>query len=279
MRASAGCRATKCCSSARPTSTARRPNSPPPKRARTCAPIATSSTRSRRTRATGFQLSFDHFGRSSNPPNHKLTQHFGEVLEKNGLIEERVSKQIYSIDDKRFLPDRYVEGTCPNCGFERARGDQCDNCETLLDPIELINPRSTISGSTNVEVRDTAHLFLLQPQDAGAHPRLGRQGDRLAAAGALDRLQMARRRPDRPLDHARSGLGHPGHQGRQGRARASRTRSSTSGSMRRSNTSARPSNGPKRPAAIGSAGGAPTRARTTSPTSSSWARTTSPSTP
>jgi methionyl-tRNA synthetase len=83
----------------------------------------------------GFRISFDHFGRSSNPPNHKLTQHFCETLEKNGLIEERVSKQIYSIDDKRFLPDRYVEGTCPVCGFERARGDQCDNCQTLLDPI------------------------------------------------------------------------------------------------------------------------------------------------
>jgi methionyl-tRNA synthetase len=115
-----------------------------------------------RDACAGFKLSFDHFGRSSNPPNHKLTQAFCEALEKNGLIEERVSKQIYSIDDKRFLPDRYVEGTCPNCGFERARGDQCDNCGTLLDPIELINPRSKISGSANVEPRDTAHLFLKQ---------------------------------------------------------------------------------------------------------------------
>jgi methionyl-tRNA synthetase len=111
----------------------------------------------------GFRLSFDHFGRSSNPPNHELTQHFAEVLEKNGLIEERVTKQIYSIDDKRFLPDRYVEGVCPNCGFERARGDQCDNCGTLLDPTELKNPRSKISGSSNLEARDTAHLFLRQP--------------------------------------------------------------------------------------------------------------------
>ena len=116
-----------------------------------------------RDACAGFRLSFDHFGRSSNAPNHKLTQHFGEVLEKKGLIEERVSKQIYSIDDKRFLPDRYVEGTCPVCGFERARGDQCDNCQTLLDPIQLKNPRSKISGSTNVEPRDTAHLFLKQP--------------------------------------------------------------------------------------------------------------------
>jgi len=112
----------------------------------------------------GFRLSFDWFGRSSNPPNHRLTQHFCEALEKNGLIEERVSQQVYSIDDKRFLPDRYVEGTCPVCGFERARGDQCDNCGSLLDPVDLKNPRSKISGSTNLEVRDTAHLFLLQPK-------------------------------------------------------------------------------------------------------------------
>ncbi len=116
-----------------------------------------------RDACAGFKLSFDHFGRSSNSPNHKLTQAFCEALEKNGLIEERVSKQIYSIDDKRFLPDRYVEGTCPVCAFERARGDQCDNCGTLLDPIQLKNPRSKISGSTNVEPRDTAHLFLKQP--------------------------------------------------------------------------------------------------------------------
>ena len=110
----------------------------------------------------GFRLSFDHFGRSSNPPNHALTQHFCERLEAAGLIEERVSQQVYSIDDGRFLPDRYVEGTCPHCGFERARGDQCDNCGRLLDPTDLKTPRSKISGSTNLEVRDTAHLFLKQ---------------------------------------------------------------------------------------------------------------------
>lgn len=112
----------------------------------------------------GFSLSFDWFGRSSNPPNHRLTQHFCERLEAAGLIEERVSRQIYSNADKRFLPDRYVEGTCPVCGFERARGDQCDNCGSLLDPVDLKNPRSKISGSTDLEIRDTAHLFLLQPK-------------------------------------------------------------------------------------------------------------------
>lgn len=112
----------------------------------------------------GFYLSFDYFGRSSSAQNHKLTQHFAHMLEKNGFIEERVSKQIFSIDDNRFLPDRYVEGTCPKCGFEDARGDQCDNCGSLLDPLELINPRSKVSGSTNVEIRETSHLFLCQPK-------------------------------------------------------------------------------------------------------------------
>jgi len=113
-----------------------------------------------------FGLSWDHFGRSSSPQNHRLTQHFCEVLEDRGLIEERVDQMVYSIDDKRFLPDRYIEGTCPHCGFEKARGDQCDNCGNLLDPTELKDPYSVISGSRNLEVRDTRHLYLLQTKMA-----------------------------------------------------------------------------------------------------------------
>ena len=110
----------------------------------------------------GFHLSFDWFGRSSSPENRALTQHFADVLEDNGLIEERVDRMIYSVEDGRFLPDRYVEGTCPVCSFRPARGDQCDNCGSLLDPIELIEPYSAVSGSTELEVRDTRHLYLLQ---------------------------------------------------------------------------------------------------------------------
>ena len=112
--------------------------------------------------ARGFRLSFDHFGRSSSQRNHRLTQHFAGALNKAGLIREVSEKQIYSIDDGRFLPDRYIEGTCPNCGYESARGDQCDNCTKQLDPTDLINPHSTISGSTNLEVRETKHLYLRQ---------------------------------------------------------------------------------------------------------------------
>ena len=112
--------------------------------------------------ARGFRLSFDHFGRSSSPQNHRLTQHFAGRLHDAGLIEEVTEKQVYSNADKRFLPDRYIEGTCPNCGYDKARGDQCENCTKQLDPTDLINPRSAISGSTDLEVRETKHLFLRQ---------------------------------------------------------------------------------------------------------------------
>ena len=112
--------------------------------------------------AAGFKLSFDHFGRSSSPQNHKLTQAFAGRLDAMGLIREVVEEQVYSNTDGRFLPDRYIEGTCPNCGFESARGDQCDNCTKQLDPTDLIDARSTISGSTDLEVRKTKHLYLRQ---------------------------------------------------------------------------------------------------------------------
>ncbi|WP_333869191.1 methionine--tRNA ligase [Cypionkella sp.] len=112
--------------------------------------------------ARGFRLSFDHFGRSSSQRNHKLTQGFAAALDAAGLIEEVVEKQVFSIDDNRFLPDRYITGTCPNCGNTSARGDQCEECTKQLDPTDLINPRSSISGSTNLEVRETKHLYLRQ---------------------------------------------------------------------------------------------------------------------
>jgi methionyl-tRNA synthetase len=112
--------------------------------------------------AAGFRLSFDHFGRSSSARNHRLTQHFAGKLDEAGLISEVSEKQVFSIDDNRFLPDRYITGTCPNCGNTSARGDQCEECTKQLDPTDLINPRSSISGSTNLEVRETKHLFLRQ---------------------------------------------------------------------------------------------------------------------
>ena len=118
--------------------------------------------------ADGFALSFDHFGRSSSPQNHRLTQAMAGRLAEMGLIREVTEDQVYSVTDGRFLPDRYIEGTCPNCGFESARGDQCDNCTKQLDPTDLINPRSTISGATDLEVRTTKHLYLRQSELKGA---------------------------------------------------------------------------------------------------------------
>ncbi len=112
--------------------------------------------------ARRFGLSFDYFGRSSSPQNHKLTQHLAGKLAENGLISEVAEKQVYSVADGRFLPDRYIEGTCPNCGYDKARGDQCENCTKQLDPTDLIDPRSAISGSTDLEVRETRHLYLRQ---------------------------------------------------------------------------------------------------------------------
>ena len=114
--------------------------------------------------AAGFKLSFDHFGRSSSPQNHALTQAFAGRLADMNLIREVVEEQVYSITDGRFLPDRYIEGTCPNCGFTSARGHQCDNCTKQLDPTDLIDARSTISGSTDLEVRETKHLYLRQSE-------------------------------------------------------------------------------------------------------------------
>ena len=109
-----------------------------------------------------FALSWDYFGRSSSPQNRELTQHFARRLDEHGFLEERVTQQMYSIPEGRFLPDRYIVGTCPICGYESARGDQCENCTNLLDPTDLINPRSAVTGTTELEVRDSRHLFLLQ---------------------------------------------------------------------------------------------------------------------
>ncbi|MDG2537791.1 methionine--tRNA ligase [Dyella jiangningensis] len=107
-----------------------------------------------------FDISFDFFGRSSSDENIAMTQAIFSRIDENGFVYEKSISQFYSLDDRRFLPDRYVVGTCPKCGFSSARGDQCDGCGNLLDPIELIAPRSALSGSTNLELRQTKHLFL-----------------------------------------------------------------------------------------------------------------------
>ncbi|MEU6080186.1 methionine--tRNA ligase [Streptomyces sp. NPDC047108] len=110
----------------------------------------------------GFALDFDYFGRSSSAENVEITQRIARSLKEHGFIEERSIRQVFSVTDDRFLPDRYIVGTCPHCGYDKARGDQCENCTRVLDPTDLIDARSAVSGSSDLEVRETKHLFLLQ---------------------------------------------------------------------------------------------------------------------
>ncbi len=103
-------------------------------------------------------ISFDLFT-STGTENHTQVVHdVFLTLMKNGYLYKGVTQQFYDPQAQRFLPDRYVEGTCPHCGYAQARGDQCDNCGRTLDPEQLVNPRSRISGATP-EMRDTEHYF------------------------------------------------------------------------------------------------------------------------
>lgn len=108
-----------------------------------------------------FKLSFNLYGRTHTELQEKLVQDLFTRLENQGLIEERETVQPFSVDDDMFLADRQLEGTCPKCGYDKARGDQCDNCSATYEATELKNPHSTISGSTNIEMRPTKNLFFL----------------------------------------------------------------------------------------------------------------------
>ncbi len=108
-------------------------------------------------------ISYDLFTHTDTENHYRIAQDIFTACLKNGYLYEEVQNQLYSETEGRFLPDRYVEGTCPNCGYSEARGDQCDDCGTLLDATELINPRSKTDGTTPV-VRRTEHFFFDLPQ-------------------------------------------------------------------------------------------------------------------
>jgi methionyl-tRNA synthetase len=110
-----------------------------------------------------FGVSFDNFSRTSTPLHAENTQLFYRKLKEGGYISEAESKQMYSPTEGRFLPDRYVEGTCPVCGYKEARGDQCDNCGSWYEAHELIEPHSKVTGGP-AEVRETTHLYLDLPR-------------------------------------------------------------------------------------------------------------------
>ncbi|HUU79394.1 MAG TPA: methionine--tRNA ligase [candidate division Zixibacteria bacterium] len=107
-----------------------------------------------------FGLSFDLFSRTHTAENTEMTQHLFLRLHKNGFIKEKKIQTLYCLNCERNLPDRYVIGTCPNCNYEHARGDQCENCSKVLDGIDLINPRCIICGKNKTEIRSSKHLFL-----------------------------------------------------------------------------------------------------------------------
>lgn len=110
-----------------------------------------------------FNVSFDYFGRTSTPKQTEIVQAIFNEVDKNGYITEREIEQLYCPTCGRFLADRFVEGTCPHCGSEGAKGDQCDACQTLLDPTELINPKCSVCGTTPI-VKKTKHLYLDLPK-------------------------------------------------------------------------------------------------------------------
>ena len=110
-----------------------------------------------------FHINFDKFGRTSNEECTEITQGLFEDLDKGGYIKEHVNKQLFCTHCNMFLADRYVDGTCPKCGSTGARGDQCDACGALLDPIELKDPKCHTCGCTP-EVRETKHLYIDLPK-------------------------------------------------------------------------------------------------------------------
>ena len=108
----------------------------------------------------GLGLTFDLFTHTDTETHWKVTQEMFLKHMENGLIYRDTQRQLYDPEAGKFLPDRYVVGTCPECGAGGARGDQCDSCGRLYDALELKNPKSTISGCKDLEVRETEHFFL-----------------------------------------------------------------------------------------------------------------------
>ena len=103
-------------------------------------------------------ISFTNYSRTENPVHIKFVQDFYKKVEQKGYIFTKNQEMLYCPNCQRFLPDRFVEGTCPYCGYEKARGDQCDNCGRMLEPTQLINPKCVICGGTPI-VRETKHWF------------------------------------------------------------------------------------------------------------------------
>lgn len=106
-----------------------------------------------------FGIAFDIYHRTSSPLHHETASEFFKVLDENNVFTKETVEQFFDEEHEQFLADRYIQGTCPNCSSDKAYGDQCENCGTTLSPKELINPKSTLSGSKPV-MRETSHWYL-----------------------------------------------------------------------------------------------------------------------
>jgi methionyl-tRNA synthetase len=113
-----------------------------------------------------FGIDFDYYGRTSSKLHHETSQDFFKKLNEKGIFIKKKEKQLFDQEANMFLPDRYVTGTCPVCGHEEAYGDQCEKCGSSLSPVELINPKSVLTGNIPV-TKETEHWYLplgdLQP--------------------------------------------------------------------------------------------------------------------
>ncbi len=110
-----------------------------------------------------WNISYDNYTHTHNPTHIEFVQNFYLDVQKNGYVFEKEIESPYCEHDKLYLPDRFVEGICPHCKDDRARGDQCDNCQKLLTPLELIEPRCAICGKTP-EIRNTKHWYMDFPK-------------------------------------------------------------------------------------------------------------------
>lgn len=134
-----------------------------------------------------FDIKFDYFGRTPTRYQTEIAQDMFHQLRQNGFLEDKTIEQLYSEPLKKFLADRYVTGICPKCGYEDARGDQCDACGSLLNPTELKAPKCALTGSTPV-LKSTNHVFLDLPK---LQERLTKYIERSTSAGAWSTNCMA----------------------------------------------------------------------------------------
>ena len=161
---------------------------------------------------TGLDMSYDLFTRTTTGNHYAVVQEIFTGLYQNGYIFSRTSLSAVSPSTGRTLPDRYIEGTCPICGYESARGDQCDNCGNQLDPIDLINPRSKINGETPAFV-DSEQFFLDLPAFTEVLGTWLQSKTRAVAAQRAEVLPQPAGRPAAPGDHQGPGLGRAGAAG------------------------------------------------------------------